>query len=191
MTRSEIPTRQSANPNLAKLQPYPFEKLRLLLKGIALEARYGAINLGIGEPKHPTPEFIPRALAENISGFADYPATADTPALREAIAARAWGRYKSLPKTGFVAGDGELIRAFLLCRTYDGSAMDLPVQVASVEPWDEETHWRKTAGRWKIRPVMRDYRQTRGSKTRATTGISDLLRGGWQDHPRGTLAWAV
>ena len=47
------------NPDLAKLQPYPFERLRLLFKDIAPDPRYAAINLGIGEPKHPTPEFIP------------------------------------------------------------------------------------------------------------------------------------
>jgi hypothetical protein len=46
------------NPNLAKLQPYPFERLRLLFKHITLDPRYAAINPGIGEPKHLTPEFI-------------------------------------------------------------------------------------------------------------------------------------
>ena len=50
------------NPNLAKLQPYPFERLRLLFKDITPDARYTPINLGIGEPKHPTPEFIRQAL---------------------------------------------------------------------------------------------------------------------------------
>ncbi len=82
------------NPNLAKLQPYPFERLRLLFKDIAPDPRYTAINLGIGEPKHPTPEFIRQALVQNLSGLASYPATAGTPALREAIAAWAKRRYQ-------------------------------------------------------------------------------------------------
>ena len=82
------------NPNLAKLQSYPFEKLRLLFKDITPDARYTAINLGIGEPKHPTPELIRQALTQNLSGLARYPATAGTPALREAIAAWAKRRYK-------------------------------------------------------------------------------------------------
>ncbi len=82
------------NPNLAKLQPYPFEKLRLLFKNVAPDPRYTAISLGIGEPKHPTPEFIRQALTENLSGLASYPATAGTPALREAITAWAKRRYK-------------------------------------------------------------------------------------------------
>ena len=81
------------NPNLAKLQPYPFEKLRLLFKNIAPDARFAPINLGIGEPKHPTPEFIRQAFAQNLSGLSSYPATAGTPELREAIAAWARRRY--------------------------------------------------------------------------------------------------
>jgi N-succinyldiaminopimelate aminotransferase len=82
------------NPNLAKLQPYPFERLRLLFQDIRPEPRYCAINLGIGEPKHPTPEFIRQELIQNLSGLASYPATAGTPALREAIAAWARRRYQ-------------------------------------------------------------------------------------------------
>ncbi len=82
------------NPNLAKLQPYPFERLRLLFKDITPDARYTPINLGIGEPKHPTPEFIRQALIQNLSGLASYPATAGTPELREAIAAWARRRYQ-------------------------------------------------------------------------------------------------
>lgn len=36
------------NPDLAKLRPYPFERLRLLFKGITPDARHTAINLDIG-----------------------------------------------------------------------------------------------------------------------------------------------
>jgi len=82
------------NPNLARLQPYPFERLRLLFKDIEPDPRYAAIDLGIGEPKHPTPEFIRQALTRNLSGLANYPATAGTPALREAIAVWARRRYQ-------------------------------------------------------------------------------------------------
>jgi hypothetical protein len=46
------------NPNLAKLQPYPFEKLRALYASVEPNAALSPINLSIGEPKHPTPEFI-------------------------------------------------------------------------------------------------------------------------------------
>ena len=43
-------------------------------------------------------------------------------------------------RTGFVAGDAALIRAFLLYRTYHGSAMSLPVQAASIAAWSDEAH---------------------------------------------------
>jgi N-succinyldiaminopimelate aminotransferase len=43
-------------------------------------------------------------------------------------------------RTSFVAGDAALIRAFLLYRTYHGSAMGLPVQAASLAAWGDETY---------------------------------------------------
>jgi N-succinyldiaminopimelate aminotransferase len=43
-------------------------------------------------------------------------------------------------RSGFVAGDGELIQKFLLYRTYHGSAMSLAVQAASVAAWNDEAH---------------------------------------------------
>ncbi|HEX6137115.1 MAG TPA: succinyldiaminopimelate transaminase [Casimicrobiaceae bacterium] len=75
------------NPLLRRLQPYPFERLRALTAGIAPNRAKPAINVSIGEPKHPTPGFILDALARGAqSGLANYPTTAGTLALREAIA---------------------------------------------------------------------------------------------------------
>jgi N-succinyldiaminopimelate aminotransferase len=73
------------NPNLEKLQPYPFEKLRALFAQVSPNQGLRPISLSIGEPKHPTPEFIKRALADHLGGLASYPATAGLPALRTAI----------------------------------------------------------------------------------------------------------
>jgi N-succinyldiaminopimelate aminotransferase len=81
------------NPLLGRLQPYPFEKLRSLLAGVTPTAALRAINLSIGEPKHPTPELVKAALAASLEGLSAYPATAGTPALREAIAAWIARRY--------------------------------------------------------------------------------------------------
>ncbi|MBI2752716.1 MAG: succinyldiaminopimelate transaminase [Betaproteobacteria bacterium] len=81
------------NPLLAKLQPYPFEKLRALIAGVTPNPALGAIDLSIGEPKHPTPEFIRAALAGALGGLGSYPATAGLPALREAIAEWLAKRY--------------------------------------------------------------------------------------------------
>jgi N-succinyldiaminopimelate aminotransferase len=81
------------NPLLAKLQPYPFEKLRQLFAQEKPTADLAPISLGIGEPKHPTPVFIQRALADNLQGLAGYPATAGTPELRQAVAGWLERRY--------------------------------------------------------------------------------------------------
>ena len=81
------------NPLLGRLQPYPFEKLRALLAGVAPNASLAPINLSIGEPKHPTPALVTEALTGALEGLAAYPATAGTPALREAIAAWLARRY--------------------------------------------------------------------------------------------------
>ncbi len=43
-------------------------------------------------------------------------------------------------RSGFVAGDAALIKAFLLYRTYHGSAMSPMVQRASAAAWGDETH---------------------------------------------------
>jgi len=43
-------------------------------------------------------------------------------------------------RSGFAAGDGEVIRKFLLYRTYHGSAMSPAVQAASIAAWNDETH---------------------------------------------------
>lgn len=46
-------------------------------------------------------------------------------------------------RSGFVAGDAALLKAFLLYRTYHGSAMALPVQHASIAAWRDEAHVRE------------------------------------------------
>jgi N-succinyldiaminopimelate aminotransferase len=81
------------NPLLDKLQPYPFEKLRALLAGIVPNEKFKAINLSIGEPKHPTPVLVKEALTRALEGLAAYPATAGLPALRQAIASWLARRY--------------------------------------------------------------------------------------------------
>ena len=53
------------NPRLQSLQPYPFERLRQLFAGVTPNPALAHISLGIGEPRHPTPDFIKRALTES------------------------------------------------------------------------------------------------------------------------------
>ncbi|HEY2630648.1 MAG TPA: succinyldiaminopimelate transaminase [Usitatibacter sp.] len=43
-------------------------------------------------------------------------------------------------RSGFVAGDREVLESFLLYRTYHGSAMSNTVQMASIAAWKDEVH---------------------------------------------------
>lgn len=81
------------NPRLEQLQPYPFEKLRVLLSGVVPNEKLKPINLSIGEPKHPTPALVKKALSAALEGLAVYPLTAGLPALREGISAWIARRY--------------------------------------------------------------------------------------------------
>ena len=74
------------NPDLNKLQSYPFEKLNKLKAGISPPMDLSHIPLFIGEPKHPTPEFIKETLINNLQGLSNYPLTKGEDALRESIA---------------------------------------------------------------------------------------------------------
>jgi N-succinyldiaminopimelate aminotransferase len=51
-------------------------------------------------------------------------------------------KRSSLPglRSGFVAGDPAVLSRFLLYRTYHGSAMAVPTQLASVTAWDDDAH---------------------------------------------------
>ncbi|MDW8468825.1 MAG: succinyldiaminopimelate transaminase [Burkholderiales bacterium] len=85
------------NPLLARLQPYPFDRLRALVAGVAPNAAFARLDLSIGEPQHPTPALVKTALAAALDGLATYPRTAGTRELREAIAA--WIARRHAPAT--------------------------------------------------------------------------------------------
>ena len=64
------------------------------------------------------------------------------PDFRNLIALTSLSKRSNVPglRSGFVAGDARLIRAFLLYRTYHGSAMGGMVQRASIAAWNDEAH---------------------------------------------------
>lgn len=45
-------------------------------------------------------------------------------------------------RSGFVAGDADILKAFLLYRTYHGCAMPVQTQLASIAAWNDEAHVR-------------------------------------------------
>lgn len=85
------------NPNLSQLQAYPFERLRKLFSTVTPNPAFRPISLGIGEPRHATPDLIKQAYCQAImtpdGGLSTYPATAGELSLRNAIADWLQRRY--------------------------------------------------------------------------------------------------
>ena len=95
------------NPNLSRLHPYPFEKLAKLKADVVPPEHLSAISLGIGEPKHPSPEFVKRVIDDNLDRLANYPTTGGMQELRQAIADWATRRFQLQP--GTLKADGNVV----------------------------------------------------------------------------------
>lgn len=119
------------NSLLARLQPYPFDRLRTLLAGITPPA-VPPIRLSIGEPQHATPELIRRALVDHLDGLSTYPLTAGLDPLREALAAWFRRRY-SLPvldaATGVLPVNGTREALFAFAQAAIDSSRPSPLVV--------------------------------------------------------------
>ena len=81
------------NPLLGRLQPYPFERLRQLHAGITPSPDHRPISLGIGEPRHATPDLIKQALTGALASLAVYPSTGGEPGLKQSMANWVERRY--------------------------------------------------------------------------------------------------
>ena len=142
------------NPSLARLQPYPFERLRALLAGAQPPADLPLIALYIGEPRHAPPSFVLDALTRHLDTLGSYPLTIGLPELRQSIAAWLSRRFQ-LPAQAVnpetmvlpVNGTREALFAFVQAVTdrskdplvvmpnpfyqiYEGAAL-----LAGAEPW--------------------------------------------------------
>ena len=85
------------NPYIQDLLPYPFERLAKLKENISPNSDYPHTSLALGEPKHPSPDFIVDLFRDEsavISGLGAYPATRGEDQLREVIATWHRSRYK-------------------------------------------------------------------------------------------------
>lgn len=107
------------NPRLARLHPYPFERLRALLEGVDPNPKLPPINLSIGEPKHPTPALIRDAFVQALDGLAAYPPTAGVSELRETIAQWIMMRYgvQLDPHTQVLPANGSREALFAFAQT--------------------------------------------------------------------------
>ncbi|HEX5843581.1 MAG TPA: succinyldiaminopimelate transaminase [Pseudomonas sp.] len=70
-------------------------------------------------------------------------------------------------RSGFVAGDADIMKSFLLYRTYHGCAMPVQTQLASVAAWNDEAHVK----------ANRDlYREKFDAVLRVLDGVLDVQR---------------
>jgi N-succinyldiaminopimelate aminotransferase len=121
------------DPNLARLQPYPFQKLAALLAGVTPNASLRPISLSIGEPKHATPRFIRDELIAQLGGLSSYPATAGSEALRKAIAGWIERRYRIAgidPATQVLPVNGSREALFAFAQAVVDGSRERPVVVA-------------------------------------------------------------
>jgi len=75
-------------------------------------------------------------------GLLQAAAAAGNTSYQRCVVFHSLSKRSSVPglRSGFVAGDARLIKPFLLYRTYHGSAMPPPAQIASIAAWDDEAH---------------------------------------------------
>ena len=115
------------NPKLNQLQPYPFQKLRNLFDGITPNPCYQPIGLHIGAPKHPAPDFINRALVDNLKSMESYPAMLGEISLRTSIATwltRRFGLSAVNPETEVIPVNGSREALFSFAQAViDSSAL--------------------------------------------------------------------
>src|SRR5581483_4657226 len=94
---------------------------------IAADECYTEIYL---DEQSPPPGLLQAALSAGHSSF------------DRCVVFHSLSKRSSVPglRSGFVAGDPRVLSRFLLYRTYHGSAMAVPTQLASVAAWGDDTH---------------------------------------------------
>jgi N-succinyldiaminopimelate aminotransferase len=94
---------------------------------IAADECYTEIYLDEGSPP---PGLLQAAVAAGHHSF------------ERCVVFHSLSKRSSVPglRSGFVAGDPKVMSRFLLYRTYHGSAMAVPTQLASIAAWDDDAH---------------------------------------------------
>ena len=82
------------------------------------------------DDSRPPPSLLAAAHAAGLTDF------------RRCVVFHSLSKRSSLPglRSGFVAGDAQVLARFLRYRTYHGCSMPLPVQEASIAAWDDDAH---------------------------------------------------
>jgi N-succinyldiaminopimelate aminotransferase len=78
----------------------------------------------------PSPGLLQACIAAGHRGF------------ERCVVFHSLSKRSSVPglRSGFIAGDAQIMARFLLYRTYHGSAMAIPTQLASIAAWNEDSH---------------------------------------------------
>ncbi len=95
------------NKRIGQLPPSAFMILDDMIAGLTPAAGLETLNLTIGEPQNPPPDFVIDVIAENKALFSRYTATNGTPDYRRAVAD--WlGRHYGLPD-GMIDADRNVL----------------------------------------------------------------------------------
>ena len=137
---------------------------------IAADECYSEIYL---DESRPPPGLLQAAAA---AGRSDY---------RRCMVFHSLSKRSNVPgmRSGFVAGDADLIRAFYLYRTYHGCAMAPYTQAASIAAWGDEAHVRENRERYRrkfdavlaiLQPVLEVQRPPAGFYLWPRTPVDDV-----------------
>jgi N-succinyldiaminopimelate aminotransferase len=103
------------------------------------------------DENNPPPGLLQAALAAGHSAF------------ERCMVFHSLSKRSSVPglRSGFVAGDADLIKSFLLYRTYHGCAMPAHTQLASIPAWNDDAHVIENRGLYRekfaaVVPILRE-----------------------------------
>jgi N-succinyldiaminopimelate aminotransferase len=115
---------------------------------IASDECYSEIYL---DEAHPPPGLLQAAIAAGHASF------------ERCVVFHSLSKRSSVPglRSGFVAGDPKLMKSFLLYRTYQGCAMPVHTQLASIPAWNDDAHVVENRALYrekfaKVLPILRD-----------------------------------
>lgn len=120
------------NPRLARVNPYVPERMAELLSGLTPDPAKTPIVLAAGEPTHPVPELIRRALHESSHRLGEYPHARGEDALRAAIARWLSWRFAPAvvdPRSEVLPALGSREAIFALTHAVVDSSAERPVVV--------------------------------------------------------------
>ena len=129
--RESAPEPNATGPN-ANMRS-PFMRLADLIGGI--EPGKPIIDLGVGEPKHPIPDFVGPVMAKYVADFGRYPRNEGIPEFRAAVSSWAARRYQ-LGAARFALPRPDAIACRVVAGPRDEAGLGAEVRHGVKEPRD-------------------------------------------------------